>query len=199
MKKKLVILTAVIAVFVTTVGVIQINSNQISQISESKSTYGIDINDTSARIGFSDYVFVGEIIEKVGTEYRHYAKEQNGNDITGTGSPYTEYKVKIIENIKGDLPLNDELTFFQAGGLTEDKQNIEIYEGDELMEENNAYIIKISVQPDETLLASGSNNNTQININAKSGLSSNKEYQEYLVNMDSAEEFERERFEIVYE
>lgn len=196
MKRNAVILTAMVAAIATSFGVVKMNSNKAKQVAEIRATYAYNVDDVSSRVGFSDYVFVGEIIENVGTEYRHYAKDDNGNIIDGTGSPYTEFRVKIIDNVKGELVGYDEITVYQAGGLSENKEFNLVYEGDELMQEGNTYIIETSVQPDGTLLASGAKNNTKINVNSRSGLDENQQYQAYLIDADNAVEYERERFEI---
>ncbi len=169
------------------------NNTPIEEV-ELMGSYAIDVDDTRCRVGFADYVFVGEIIEVIGTEYRHHALDKDGNIIEKTGSPYTEYKVKIIENIKGELTIDEEIVLYQAGGLSFDNRAIHVYEGDKLMESENTYIIETTVQSDGSLLASGANSNTKISSTARTSLSENEQYSSYVNDANNEIAYDRERF-----
>lgn len=193
MKIREITIIIVILTMITSCNAKQTDSQNTEKIEPS---HAISIENPSIRIGFADYVFVGEIVDIVGTEYRHHVIDDKGQVIEGTGSPYTEFRVKIVENIKGDLEADREITVFQAGGVAENSNTIVVYEGYDLMEEENIYIIETSVQSDGTLLTSGPSSSVKINVNNKSDLFKNEKYKSYLKYAENQIEFERIRFEI---
>lgn len=176
-------------------GIDTADKNTPIEVVELRGSYAIDVNDTRCRVGFADYVFVGEIIEVIGTEYRHHELDTEGNIIEETGSPYTEYKVKVIENIKGELTIDKEIVLYQAGGLSFDNSAIHVYEDDKLMASEKTYIIETSVQSDGSLLASGPNNNTEISRTARTSLSKNEKYSSYVDDANNEIIYERKRFD----
>ncbi|MFZ3578668.1 hypothetical protein [Virgibacillus sp. DJP39] len=83
----------------------------------------IDTSNPRKLVGFSDNVFVGKVIEQIGT------KSLNG-------FPETQFKVEVLDNIKGDL--KGTVTVNQQGGHEWNK--IIIFEGDKLLEAGNTYL-----------------------------------------------------------
>lgn len=188
---KLTTISTLVAIVVIVTSYIVIYAyNQKTDYAPTQISYIIDIENTSARIGFADYVFVGEVVKVVGTEYRHYALNDKGKPIRKTGSHYTEYKVKVIENIKGDLGVDREITVYQAGGKLEHSRS-----GDDLMQTGNTYIIETCVQDDGSLLADGDNCNTQLDVHNIEELHKNQQYLSYLEDANNEIPYERERSE----
>lgn len=77
-----------------------------------------------------DYVFVGKIIEEVET------KQYDG---TGTNIPYTFYKYKEVEFLKGEIPEKEGLMCFY-GGLESKYQKHLFNWNDEILEEGKYYL-----------------------------------------------------------
>lgn len=91
-----------------------------------------DFNDKRKLVGESDNVFIGEVISQIGEE-----------DLTG--KPNTQFTVKILTNIKGNL--EGIVTVNQEGGYY--KENGELYllltEGDELLIPKETYLFTSNV------------------------------------------------------
>ena len=83
----------------------------------------IDTSDPRKLVGFSDNVFVGKVVEQVGTK--------SLNSI-----PETQFKVEVLDNIKGDL--NGSVTVNQQGG--HEWNQIVLFEGDKLLEVGQTYL-----------------------------------------------------------
>lgn len=113
-----------------------------------RASYAIDVNDMNEMTGFSDYVFVGYVSSQDRTEY--------------SSIPYTVYKIKNIENLKGTLSTNNEIEIFKSGGISEDGKNFVIYENDIMPEEGKVYVFFACGQPDGSILISGENSNFYI-------------------------------------
>jgi hypothetical protein len=82
-----------------------------------------DTSDPRKLVGFSDNVFIGKVIEQVGT------KSLNS-------LPETQFKVEVLDNIKGHL--NGTVKVNQQGGY--DWNTIVLFEGDKLLEEGQKYL-----------------------------------------------------------
>ncbi len=70
--------------------------------------YALEPTDEEQLVGFATNVFVGRVVEKVGSE---------GAPLSGPGGevvPRTQFSVAVLENIKGDL--GGEVTVSQTGG-----------------------------------------------------------------------------------
>ena len=79
----------------------------------------IDHNNKSAVIGSGDYTFIGYVDEFLRTEYEV--------DYTPTETLYTPsslYSVTVLENIKGDLILNESIPMFRFGGINYDGKSV---------------------------------------------------------------------------
>lgn len=71
-----------------------------------QASYGINVNDPSEMVGYFNYVFVGEIEEAEDTRYYNLMdsdtevpKDWGATDCL----EFTTYKIKVLENIKGEL------------------------------------------------------------------------------------------------
>jgi hypothetical protein len=88
-----------------------------------------DFSNDNILVGTAQNVFIGEVVK------------QKGNKSLD-GAPETQFTVKIIKNLKGDL--EGEVTVNQFGGYTEDEngENVLVkYNGDELLEEGQKYLL----------------------------------------------------------
>ncbi len=75
--------------------------------SGSHSAQAFDVSDKRKLVGFADNVFVGRVLEQVGTS-------SIPTSDPGPGVPRTQYSVKVLENIEGNL--SGTVTVSQEGG-----------------------------------------------------------------------------------
>lgn len=169
-------------------------------ISEIRGTFAIDYDNLNAVVGDADYVFVGKVVTEEGTIYKDSVmiEDKDGKDVE-ISSPYTNYTVSVIENIKGNLTTETPINIQKFGGLSKDKSEYFIYEGDELPIVDDTYIFYVYAQPDGSLLASGPVSNTPINTKRTRDLSSDDEYQDVLEAVENQELTQRKRFKSSYE
>lgn len=159
-EKKFIILSVVLVLVVVSICVGSIILNKANSqgekkyvISEMRGSYSIDVNNLSSIVSDADYVFVGKINEILDTEYK-WPVDVNGETVS---SPYTNYSVSVVENIKNDLDINQPIFVQKAGGISEDKSEYFVYEDDVIPEVGSYYIFSVYVQSDGSLLASGPN------------------------------------------
>lgn len=86
--------------------------------------YIYDVRDMNARVGDADYVFVANVVKKGDSE-----------ETPDGGIPYTNYELQVLENIKGDLTMNETIPLKKEGGYSETDHFNFIYEDDFLPEE----------------------------------------------------------------
>lgn len=81
----------------------------------------------------ADYVFVAKVISYSGTEYKDKESFQKTNgEIQEGANIFTRYKVKVIENIKNEIPIGSNIEILKLGGIREDLSGIDILENDTL-------------------------------------------------------------------
>lgn len=157
--------------------------------------FAIDMNNPNEVIGFSDHYFIAQVVKEEKVEYRDPVVVETKNGTKEVSTPYTHYTIRVIKNIKGELPTEENILLIKCGGRSKDGQMI-LYENDQLLIENSTYIFAACVQPDGSLLISGPNLSEIID---ESKLSSKEVKEETLgkyVEMYKQEvKYDRERFE----
>ena len=98
------------------------------------SQYVYNVNDKGAVMDFSDNTFIGLVVNM--KETRYWNVSANPDD-----HPHTIYSVKVIKNIKGDLPIGDTVLLAKSGGLSKDKKKLYLEYGDSLLTENRLYVL----------------------------------------------------------
>lgn len=128
-------------------------------------TFSINTDNMNELVGDADYVFVGQVVSMDGYVYKYpvMVENENGEEME-ISSPYTNYTVNVLENIKGELLTDNAIPIQKAGGLAEDESQYVIYEEDELPEVGNTYIFFTYTQPDGSMLVSGTNSNITIDL-----------------------------------
>ncbi|MDR2945071.1 MAG: hypothetical protein LBU81_08375 [Methanosarcinales archaeon] len=123
-----------------------------------QNSYVIDVENPAELVGDADYVFVAEIEKLTGTAYRFPVMilDEDGKEIEAT-TPFTEYQVSVIQNIKGDLVLNQTIPLQKKGGISKDNKTYTIPAGDFLPKEGTVYIFLAYAQDDGSLVVSGRN------------------------------------------
>lgn len=148
-------------------------------------------------VGFSDYYFIGRVEEVVNTEYRNVVTIETEDGDKEVADPYTHYKISVIKNIKGELPLDKDIQLTKSGGMLKDESAVVLYEDDILPEEGKVYVIAANIQKDGEILASGPNTVQEVNINTMSS-QEDEAYKIYEYNYENEIPYERQRFEPVY-
>ncbi len=103
--------------------------NGDNKIREIRSLYIVDMNNNNKLVEVSDNIFIGKVLEKTGNK-----KYGGGN------APQTQFKVQVIENIKGDLKGNVEV--HQEAGYLDGYLVIE--KGSKLLKPGNVYLMATS-------------------------------------------------------
>ena len=203
-KKRISILISVLAVAVLgiTVFFMFIRPNASIDTVYRQASYIIDVNDLSAKAGFADYVFVGVVLSNKGT-HRNEGATPSENDDHIFSSPYTDYIVKNVENLKGSLKTDTELKITKSGGLSEKGDCIYISEGDVMPEEGKVYVFFANGNNDGGIIVSGINSNLEIDEALVKedtiSYSDSKVYKEAAEAVKNQKPFERERFKSVFE
>lgn len=127
--------------------------DSVIPISRIQGSFAINVHDQRELVAFADHVFVGKVLKNEGYEYIY-------------SSPYTNYTVQVLENIKGNLIMDKGIPIVKQGGLSKDGSYYEMFEDDELPAEKGIYIFYAYVQKDGSLLATGPNSGIKIDIPA---------------------------------
>lgn len=125
-------------------------------------TFAVDVDDPKETVGDADYVFIGRVDEDVDTIYKNPVTIETRDGTKEVSTPYTNYKVTVLQNIKGDLVTDTSIPIQKAGGINEDGSSVVLYEDDELPEEGKSYVFLAYAQEDESLLVSGPNSNEYV-------------------------------------
>ncbi len=121
----------------------------------SESSYFIDVDNFKDLAGHADYVFVGEVSNQSGEEYKNVVKLEGEDGEYEWGDAYTNYGINVVENLKGSL--NSDIILQQFGGLDQSGQFYSIPSGTSLLTERETYIFFAYAQEDGTLLVKGKN------------------------------------------
>lgn len=136
---------------------------------------------------FTDYVFLGEVVSNDGTEY---VSSQSGDKFYAI---YTNYTVKVLENLQGVLEMDKAIPIKKVGGVTKDRKMVYLFDEDILPEAGKQYVFLAYAQEDGSLLISGPNSNV---LQEKKNDEVIEEYEEAVENQV---DFERERYTSEYE
>jgi hypothetical protein len=160
-------------------------------------TYAIDVDDLCVLTGYSDYVFIGQVEETLRTDNSNYL-------------PKTYYSVNVLDNLKGELPLNEPVMIGKDGGLTKKRDIYVIFENDIMPEENGIYIfialvgskgeLSISGRNSTILIESASSIQTKgLSIKNINGLkfADYEVYNDFIYAIENQETFEKERFPLL--
>ncbi|MBC1367574.1 cell surface protein [Listeria innocua] len=149
------------------------------------SDYTLNIDNPNEVVGDADYVFVGKVTEETGTTYTNKTPiEQEDGSVKYIGEAFTNYKIKVITNLKNELTTDKELAIAKQGGIREDGSAYDIFEDDILPEVGNVYIFTAYTQDDGSLLISGGNSTIAFdektkNIDTAKEVTQTEEYETY--------------------
>lgn len=166
-----------------------------------RASFVYDTDNMQEAVGICDYVFIGEVVSCDSTEYRNIItmEDESGNP-KEVGSPYTNYTINVIENIKGELTTEQSIIITKQGGISQTQDAVYVFEDDELPVANNTYIFLAYAQEDGSLLVSGPNSNILFDTTATYKTTSNSEYEKYKNAVENEiVPVDRERFTSTYE
>lgn len=127
----------------------------VSELPTNESTfcYAFDISDTRKMVACLEYVFVARIDEQVGVSYSDVSANEFGK-ITGT--PFTNFKITVLKNIKGDLKTDVPIDFKKYGGPDIGEKTLCTVAEDPMPEVGGVYLILATVNEKDELFTSGS-------------------------------------------
>lgn len=165
-----------------------------------RATYAIDYDNMEAVVGDADYVFVGTITNEKNTVYKNAVEIEDENGvIVEVSSPYTNYEVDVVKNIKGNLTTEETVQLQKSGGISKDRTEYVLYEEDRLPVVGGTYIFFAYAQPNGSLLLSGPVSNLKLNVENIGDFESTAEYKEIMEAYENQEQFDRQRYTSVYE
>ena len=107
-----------------------------------------DINDKNKVVGFHDYVFVGEVKSVVGTGY---TQVDFSDGLRMFSQPYTQYEIKVLENLKGELITDRDIPLKKHDGAYPFGKTVSMMEGDNLPDVGECYIFICSADEEGEL------------------------------------------------
>ncbi len=125
-------------------------------------SFAIDVNDPKETVGDADYVFLGRVVQDVNTVYKNPVTIETSDGAKEVSTPYTNYKVTVLKNIKGDLITDTSMPIQKAGGINKDGSSVVLYEDDDLPEVGKSYVFLAYAQDDGSLLVSGPNSSIYV-------------------------------------
>lgn len=164
-------------------------------------SYSINTEDYRELAGDADNIFVAKIDKLIDTEYRDmFKREDESKNMEDWGSPYTNYEVTVLENIKGNLIKDTPIPITKSGGVIYDNSAIEVYENDQLPKVGNIYVMYGYTQSDGSILVSGPNSNHELDLkNNKTILHKNDVYEKIFTGYKNAIESNRVHQKSIYE
>jgi len=96
------------------------------RVIRSAASYVVDVADAKQLVGWADNVFVGRVAGSAGTIY------------AASALPWNIYQVKVLENIKGDLP--ESVRVGQEGGFSIEQNAMLLMDNDKLLAPGKEYL-----------------------------------------------------------
>ena len=118
------------------------NLSVLPSINADDICYLFDPDDKKLMSGYSDYIAVAVVSNIVGTSSDNVKIHFDG---TVTGTPYTNYKIKIIRNIKGQLKSDCSVPLVEFGGISIDGQYLENIIT--FLEQGKCYVLYLTAIP----------------------------------------------------
>lgn len=149
-------------------------------------TFIYDISSLENVVGYADYVFVGKV-----KEYK-----QTNTD-TLSEIPETIYSVEVVENIKGNLSINNNIDLIKSGGLTKDYKHKVIFNKDILPKVNELYIFSTFALENKEIKAEGEN--STIKLENSEDYKNDTKYLNFIEAYQNQIVFDRQRYKSKYE
>ena len=108
-------------------------------------SYYVDPYDPVAVTSSADYAFVGNVVKHKGYEYEDGER------------PYTNYDIRVIKILKGELKTDIDIPITKRGGMAVDGSCYEVYEDDFLPKEGDVCIFTAYGTEEGELVVIGAN------------------------------------------
>ena len=102
-------------------------------------SYAYDFRDQRVLAGFADALFLGEVVKQTGS--KGLPTSDPGAEI-----PQTQFSVKVIERITGDLP--DEVVVSQGSAIDQATGDLLLLDGDPLLVPGEVVLFAVNREPD---------------------------------------------------
>ena len=99
--------------------------------------WAFDVSDINKVVGFHDYVFVGQVKKIVGTGYTDV---DFSDGMRMFSQPYTQYEIRVLENLKGELVTDSDIPLTKHDGAYFFGKRVSMMEGDSLPDVGECYI-----------------------------------------------------------
>lgn len=107
-------------------------------------SYALDISNPERAVDFYPYVFIAKVNKVIKTEYRNPMEVEltpDGSKTKVIYEPYTIYDITVIENLKGEIIENSNITIEQVGGVSKDQDYTMFPTNMGFLKENYYYIL----------------------------------------------------------
>ena len=137
-------------------------------------SYYVDIYDPVALTSSADYAFVGNVVKNNGCEYEDGER------------PYTNYDIRVIKNLKGELRTDIDIPIIKRGGISVDGSCYEVYEDDFLPKEGDVCIFTAYGTEEGELAVIGANSTLLLEVPEDfiSSIESDEKYIEEVLEKD---------------
>lgn len=114
-----------------------------------------DLSDTPRYVGATKYVFVAKV-----NETHDYYTERLFHDFPAVidyfDSEFTECRLTVVSNIKGDLAVSKDFSYYKSAGVNKLRTRIVLYDRDDTLPEVGKYYVFFgTVHPDGTMTGGG--------------------------------------------
>lgn len=123
-------------------------------VKQMHASFVYDTESKEESVGMVDHVFLGKVVSNDGTSDRE-------------DSPYTNYTVQVLENIKGSLTTDTPIQIAKHGGVYKDGSSVYLFENDVLPEVDQTYVFLAYAQKDGSLTVSGPHSNIAADADAE--------------------------------
>ena len=107
-------------------------------------TYALDVSSPEIAVDFYPYVFIAKVNKVLTTEYRNPTEVEltpDGSETKIIYEPYTIYDITVIENLKGEIIENSNITIEQVGGVSKNHDYTIFPTNMGFLKENYYYIL----------------------------------------------------------
>lgn len=126
------------------------------EVKESEACWLFNPADKAKLVYFFDYVFIARIDELVGTTYEDVVELEGGRIVA---TPYTNYKITVLQNIKGNIEAGVSIPFAKYGGIDAENQYLSAFEKELFPKAGETYIIIAYADENGELRSFGPNTN----------------------------------------
>ncbi len=191
--KKIISLLLVSVIALGTIVNNNINNSTKKKVNYVHLDLAVNPKNMKAYVGLVDYVFVGTITEYIGNF------DSNSNYM-----PFSKYKIEVLQNLKGNLTLNNTVEVKKYGGY-DSSGNLVLIDGDTIVdflpEVGKQYIFMAYGQEDGGLLLAELNGNVEYNNSqsiSKKSTDSNDLISKYEDYISEEIKYERTRYKSNY-